>query len=124
MLDRAAELVKKAIALDDSEAGAYAVRGWIAAEKGQHDQAIADGKRAVSLDPNSAFAWLALADINNASACIRPAYCARWGTSKPEEVLVYAQKAIRLDPRHPEKYPCRKVLLTMKWGGTRKRSMP
>ena len=94
VLDRAAELVDKAIALDDSDSDAYAVRGWIEAEKDQHDRAIADGKRAVSLDPNSAFAWLALADINDIL----------WAESKPEEVLAYAQKAIRLDPRHPESY--------------------
>ena len=94
VLDHAAELVEKAIALDDSDSDAYAVRGWIEALKDQHDRAIADGKRAVSLDPNSAFAWLALADINNIL----------WASSKPEEVLAYAQKAIRLDPRHPENY--------------------
>ena len=93
-LDRAAELVDKAIALDDSSSDAYAVRGWIEAVRDQHDRAIADGKRAVSLDPNSAFAWMALADINNTL----------WASSKPEEVLAYAQKAIRLDPRHPENY--------------------
>jgi adenylate cyclase len=105
VLDRAVESVEKAIALDDSEAGAYAVRGWIEGIKGQHDRAIADGKRAVSLDPNSAFAWIALADINDAE-CVFPAGIMPpdWGTSKPEEVLAYAQKAIRLDPRHPEKY--------------------
>jgi adenylate cyclase len=105
VLDRAAESVNKAIALDDSEADAYAVRGWIEGIKGQHDRAVADGKRAVSLDPNSAFAWIALADINDAE-CVFPAGIAPpdWGTSKPEEVLAYAQKAIRLDPRHPEKY--------------------
>ena len=105
VLDRAAELVEKAIALDDSEADAYAVRGWIEGIKGQHDRAVADGKRAVSLDPNSAFAWIALADINDAE-CVFPAGIVPpdWGTSKPEEVLAYAQKAIRLDPRHPEKY--------------------
>ena len=94
VLDRAAELVDKAIALDDSDSDAYAVRGWIEAEKDQHDRAIADGKQAVSLDPNSAFAWLALADINDIL----------WAESKPEEVLACAQKAIRLDPRHPESY--------------------
>jgi adenylate cyclase len=94
VLDRAAGLVDKAIALDDSDSDSYAVRGWIEALKDQHDQAIADGKRAVSLDPNSAFAWLALADINTIL----------WTASKPEEVLAYAQKAIRLDPRHPELY--------------------
>jgi tetratricopeptide (TPR) repeat protein len=33
VLDRAAELANKSIALDDSESGAYAVLGWIAAEK-------------------------------------------------------------------------------------------
>ena len=94
VLDHAAELVEKAIALDDSDSDAYAVRGWIEAEKDQHDRAIADGKRAVSLNPNSAFAWMALADINNTL----------WASSKPEEVLAYAQKAIRFDPRHPENY--------------------
>jgi adenylate cyclase len=94
VLDRAAESVDKAIALDDSDSDAYAVRGWIEAEKDQHDRAIADGKQAVSLDPNSAFAWLALADINTIL----------WAASKPEEVLACAQKAIRLDPRHPESY--------------------
>jgi adenylate cyclase len=93
VLDRAAEFVDKAIALDDSSSDAYAVRGWIEAVRDQHDRAIADGKRAVSLDSNSAFAWLALADINNIL----------W-TNKPEEVLGYAQQAIRLDPRHPENY--------------------
>ena len=105
VLDRAAESVDKAIALDDSEADAYAVRGWIEGIKDQHDRAVADGKRAVSLDPNSAFAWLALADINDAE-CVFPAGIMPpdWGTSKPEEVLAYAQKAIRLDPRHPAKY--------------------
>jgi adenylate cyclase len=105
VLDRAAESVDKAIALDDSEADAYAVRGWIEGIKGQHDRAVADGKRAVSLDPNAAFGWLALADINDAE-CVFPAGIMppNWGTSKPEEVLAYAQKAIRLDPRHPEKY--------------------
>jgi adenylate cyclase len=104
-LDRAAELVEKAIALDDSEAGAYAVRGWIEGIKDHHDRAIADGKRAVSLDPNSAFAWIALADINDAE-CVFPSGIMPpdWGKSKPGEVLAYAQKAIRLDPRHPEKY--------------------
>ena len=45
-LDRSAELVEKAIALDDSEASAYAVRGWIEGIKSQHDRAVADGKRA------------------------------------------------------------------------------
>jgi adenylate cyclase len=94
VLDHAAELVEKAIALDDSYSDSYAVRGWIEALKDQHDRAIADCKRAVSLDPNSAFAWLALADIDSIL----------WTASKPADQLAHAQKAIRLDPRHPENY--------------------
>jgi adenylate cyclase len=93
VLDRAAELVEKTITLDDTAAGAYAVRGWIGAMKNRHDQAIADGKRAVSLNPNSAFACQALADINLILSA-----------GNPEEALAYTRKAIRLDPRHPEVY--------------------
>jgi adenylate cyclase len=93
LLDRAAELANKSIALDDSESSAYAVRGWVAAIKGERDSAIADSKRAVSLDPNSAFACVAVADIDEILSA-----------ANSEEALTYAQKAIRLDPRHPENY--------------------
>jgi adenylate cyclase len=93
VLDRAAELANKSIALDDSESGAYAVLGWIAAEKDEHDQAIADGERAVSLAPNSAGAYEALADINVILSA-----------GNLEEAVAYAQKAMRLDPRHREIY--------------------
>ena len=125
VLDRAAESVEKAIALDDSQAGAYAVRGWIEGIKGQHDRAVADGKRAVSLDPNSAFAWIALADINDAE-CVFPA-----GISRPIGERANRRKCLRMPRRRSASIPvirrntpCRKVLLTMDWGGTRKRSMP
>jgi adenylate cyclase len=89
VLDRAAKLANKSIVLDDSESGAYAVLGWIAALKDQHDQAIADGKRALSLEPNSAFACEALADINVILSA-----------GNLEEAVAYAQQAMRLDPRH------------------------
>jgi adenylate cyclase len=89
--DRAAELSNKAIALDDSAAGAYAVRGWIAAMKGKRDNAVADGQRAVSLEPNFAFNWQALANISNLLL-------------KPEDAIQYAQKGMRIDPRHPQAY--------------------
>jgi adenylate cyclase len=91
VLDRAAELVEKTITLDDSDAGAYAVRGWIFALHDQHDRAIADGKRAVSLAPNSALACGALADINLLTSA-----------GNLEDVVIYAEKAMRLDPRHRE----------------------
>jgi adenylate cyclase len=55
------------------------------------DQAIADGERAIALDPNSAFAYLALSKISG-------------GAGKWEAQLGYAKKAMRLDPGHPEVY--------------------
>src|SRR5262249_44852238 len=64
VLDRAAELANKSIALDDSNAVAYFVRGWVAATKGQREKALADAEQAVSADPNLAEAWAARADIN------------------------------------------------------------
>jgi TolB-like protein/class 3 adenylate cyclase len=93
VLDRAAELANKSIALDDSESGAYAVLAWIAAMKDEHDQAIADGERAVSLAPNSALGYEALADINVILSA-----------GHLEEAVAYAQKAMRLDPRHRDVY--------------------
>jgi adenylate cyclase len=88
--DRAVALANKAIALDDTNAVAYTVRGLVAMLEGKRDQAIADSQRAVSLDPNSAWAWVARANIN-----------ALLG-GKPEETLAYVEKARRLDPHHPE----------------------
>jgi adenylate cyclase len=92
-IDRVAELANKSITLDDSEAVAYALRGWTDLAKGQPDRAIVDGERAVSLAPNSAFGYLALATIYN-----------QLGARNSKEALAYAQKAERLDPRHPEYY--------------------
>jgi adenylate cyclase len=91
MLDRAVEVTNKSVSLDDSNANAYAVRGWIEAAKNERDQAIADGKRAVALDPNNAFASQALADIDNLFY-------------RSHEAIQYAERSIRLDPRHPEFY--------------------
>jgi adenylate cyclase len=68
---------------------AYTARGCVADAEGKRAQAIADSEQAVSLDPNSAWAWVARADINS-------------DFGKPQSTLVYVQKARRLDPRHPQ----------------------
>jgi adenylate cyclase len=90
VLNRSAELANKAIALDDTNTGAYTVRARVAAIEGRREQAVADSEQAVSLDPNFAVGWLARAEISS------------FLSGKPEETLVYVQKARRLDPRHPE----------------------
>jgi adenylate cyclase len=89
-LERAAELANRAIALDDTNAGGYTIRGWVSAIEGKRNQAIADSQQAVYLEPNSAWAWFARADINGILG------------GQPEETLAYVQKARRLDPRQPE----------------------
>jgi adenylate cyclase len=91
VLDRAAERADKAIALDDSFGLGYSLRAWVALLRGRPDKALADGKRGVSLSPNNAFAWSTLASIDHE-------------LGKPEEQLECAQRAMRLDPRHPQIY--------------------
>ena len=53
-LKQAFELVEKAIELDDSLAEAHGILGRIYQLKRQHKEAIAEGRRAVAINPNSA----------------------------------------------------------------------
>ena len=90
-LARAFELAQKAISLDDSDAGAYSVLANVYAMKRQYDQAIAEGKRAVSLDLNSADNFHRLGWVLN------------WA-GRAEEAIPYIQNAIRLNPLPPASY--------------------
>ena len=47
------QLLKKAIVLDDSEPDAHSVLGYMYIMMGQHDKAIAEAERSVSLNPNA-----------------------------------------------------------------------
>jgi adenylate cyclase len=84
-LARALELAQKAISLDDSNAAAYSVLGWIYGMKRQYDQAIAECERAVFLDPNSADNFHRLGFVLN------------WA-GRAEEAIPYLQNALRLNP--------------------------
>src|SRR5262245_54319348 len=53
-LERALALVRQALALDDSLPIAHSTLGRIYAHQRQYDQAIAEGQRALALDPNNA----------------------------------------------------------------------
>jgi adenylate cyclase len=55
-IEAAMKLTEKAISLDDSNALAYSNLGLVLTMKRQHDKAIAAGKRAYELEPNSAIA--------------------------------------------------------------------
>jgi adenylate cyclase len=85
-LDRSLEAAKTAVALDDSLSGAHVVLGWdLAWKKRQHDIAIAELERAVSLDPNSATGYASLAEVLNFAG-------------RPEESIRFSKHAMRLDP--------------------------
>lgn len=84
-LQRALELAQKALAMDDSLDLGHSLLGAIYLVMGQHDKAIAEGERAVALNPNGALAFIWLAGIVGASG--------KW-----EESVMYAKQSIRLDP--------------------------
>jgi adenylate cyclase len=84
-LKTAEELVQRAISLSGVNADARAFLGRIHLTKRQYDKAIAEGKRAVEMAPNSAFVHAALAfSLKNAG--------------RPEEAIILYKKALRLSP--------------------------
>ena len=84
-LKLAEEMVQKAISLRGTYADARGFLGRIYLTKRQYDEAIAEGERAVALNPNSAFV--------NAALAFSLTYAGR-----PEEAIVLYKKAIRLSP--------------------------
>jgi adenylate cyclase len=90
-LARAFELAQKAISLDNSNSAAYGTLGFSYMMKRQHDKAIVECERAISLDPNSAENMYRLGTVLN--------YAGR-----AEEATPYLLNAIRLNPFPPALY--------------------
>ena len=84
-LERAEEMVQKAITLRGPYADALAFLGRIYLTKRQYAKAISEGERAVAMAPNSAFVHAALAFTNKYAG-------------KPDEAIALFKKAIRLSP--------------------------
>jgi adenylate cyclase len=84
-LSGAIELARKTISLDDLNSNAHGLLSAAYRLKGDHDKAIAEGKRAVELDPNSADAhvWLGIA---------------LYYADKAGEAIPLFERAIRLNP--------------------------
>src|SRR6266446_1901635 len=83
-LERALHAEQQALALDDSLSLTHTVLAEIYVFKGQYDEAVTEAERGVSLNPNSATGYFALASVMNNMA-------------KPAEALAAAKRAMRLD---------------------------
>jgi TolB-like protein/Tfp pilus assembly protein PilF len=90
-LEHALALAQQALALDDSLPAAHSLLSGIYAQKKQYDQALAEGERAIALDPNDADSYARQADVLN--------YAGR-----PEEALRLMEQAMRLHPHYPAVY--------------------
>jgi adenylate cyclase len=87
-IEEGIELAQKALAMDDSIGEGHAVLSSLYLARREYDKAIAEGERAVALNPGGT---LALVNYANSLA----------HAGKPEEAVPAFQKAIRLNPFGP-----------------------
>lgn len=69
----------------------HSLLSWVYWGKGRFEQAITEGERAITLDPNNAAGYAAQADTLSL-------------VDKPEEAIRLMDKAMRLNPRYPVWY--------------------
>jgi len=90
-IKRAIELSQKAISLHDSFAFAHAALGYWLTMARQYDKALAEGERALALEPGSADI------IHNYAAILSYA-------GRREEAIPLFREALRLNPMPPNSY--------------------
>ena len=90
-LERAFTLAQQAVRLDETLPTAHLALGEALVWKKEHEQAIAEGERALALDPNDADIYALLANTLN-------------GSGRAAESLGLMETAIRLNPHYPPRY--------------------
>jgi TolB-like protein/class 3 adenylate cyclase len=87
-VEKGIEMAKKAVAMDDTIPSAHALLCALYPLKREYDKGIAEGERAIALDPGGAVVheWYAM------SLSI---------AGRPEEAIPFYQKSFRLNPRGP-----------------------
>jgi adenylate cyclase len=87
-IEKGMEMAQKALAMDDSLSGAHTLLSGLYTLKREYDKAIAEGERAVALEPGAALAhWYYATSL-------------MWA-GRLEEAIPVFQKAIRLNPYGP-----------------------
>ena len=81
-LERAFQFEQQAIAIDDSLSDAHSDLAMIYFFKGQWNQAVTEAQRGITLNPNSALGYIALADVMN-------------NLERPAEALAAVEKGMR-----------------------------
>ncbi len=84
-VEKGIEMVQKALALDDTLAEAHSLLGFLYTQKREYEKAVAEGERAVALNPG---------DPTVLAYYARSLYFA----GRTEEAIPLLQKAIRLNP--------------------------
>ena len=92
-MGEAVKLTRKALELDESLADAHALLGYVHLLNGDYDNALDEGGRAVSLNPNYADAHVWSAMILNSAG-------------RPDKAIGIMKKAMRLNPFAPNWYFC------------------
>jgi tetratricopeptide (TPR) repeat protein len=90
-LEHALALAHQALALDDSLPGAHSILSNVYAQQQQYDQAIAEGERAIALDPNNDFSYDRQGVVLDFAG-------------RPAEALPMMVRAMRLNPHYPPFY--------------------
>jgi len=84
-LKRAFELAQKAISLDPALDRPHVTLGWVYLLQGKHDEAVAEGRKAVAIAPSSAFANFQLGAFLSFA-------------DRSEEAISVCKNALRLNP--------------------------
>ncbi len=90
-LEKAIELTQKVIAQDEGDPYSHATLGWVYCLKREYDKAIAEGKRAIALNPSGA-----IVHVHYGNSLIN--------AGQSEEAIPVLRKAIRLNPFCPSWY--------------------
>jgi tetratricopeptide (TPR) repeat protein len=90
-LEGALALAQQALTLDDSLPVAHSRLGMVYAQQKQYEQAIAEGERAIALDPNNADSYAFHGEVLRFAG-------------RPEDALRMLAQAMRLNPRYPPLY--------------------